>query len=347
MSGDELAQIILLITSFYLKHIRFVDVGKRTYPQVNYAMSLTIWKSKAEFIQSVSAFTGLSEQTVLAAIDFITVRRGDEAYFQEETTPFIPVFIQLGKDHLLSPVSSVFKNPLTNIRMLAEFRDKSATIEIRKHREEWMRNELYNLFEGHPYLCMRRPLKLRRGKQTATDIDAAVFDLATGELALFQLKWQDFNSNDVAKQRSRAKNFVDQIDAWTLATEAWLDDFGAEAILSEARLPAGTKVSRVLFFAIGRSGARFKSYGYAPTAGNLASCTWTQLVRLRHQNATSDNVLSRLHDAVQTERDSTVQLRPLPQTITVGGYQIVLENLWNEFITDETVEDSITDTRED
>jgi hypothetical protein len=48
VSGDELGRIIFLITSFYLKHIRFTEVGKRTFPQVNYAMSLTIWKSKAE-----------------------------------------------------------------------------------------------------------------------------------------------------------------------------------------------------------------------------------------------------------------------------------------------------------
>ena len=37
-----------------------------------------------------------------------------------------------------------------------------------------------------------------------TDIDAAVFDVTTGELGLFQLKWQDFSSSDVAKQRSKA-----------------------------------------------------------------------------------------------------------------------------------------------
>jgi hypothetical protein len=276
----------------------------------------------------------MPKDTILAAIDFITVRKGDAAYFQAETTPFIPVLIQLGEDHLLSPVSSVFKNPLTHIRMLAEFRDKTASIEIRRHREEWMRNELYGLFEDDPYLCMSRPLKLRRGKTVVTDIDAAVFDFSTGELALFQLKWQDFSSNDVGKQRSRAKNFTDQIDAWTLATEAWLDEFGAEEILREADLPAGTKVSRVLLFAVGRAGARFRSYGYEPDQKTVACCTWPQIERLKHQTAPSNNFLSRLYDAVRAEADDTVTLRPLPQTISVSGYDIVIENLWNEFVTD-------------
>jgi hypothetical protein len=37
--GNDLAAIGLLLTSLYLKHIRFVDVGKRKMPEANYPIT--------------------------------------------------------------------------------------------------------------------------------------------------------------------------------------------------------------------------------------------------------------------------------------------------------------------
>jgi hypothetical protein len=331
ISGKDLRTIVFLITSFYLKHIRFVDVAKTAFPEINYAMSLTIWQPREELIQSIVSFTSMPKPTVSAAIDMLTVKTGDEAYFQSEVTPLIPMLIKVADNYVLSPVSSMLRNPFHGIRMLYETRDKRASANLQAHREGWMTSELYNLFLGGRYLCMEGPTKLRRERNVVTDIDAAVFDTVSGELGLFQLKWQDFNSNDIAKQRSRARNFVEKVDGWARSVEDWITEFGDVALMRALRMRSVTGAAKVRLFAVGRSAARFQSYGFAHQVDSIASATWRQFARLRFEIGPSENVIRDLHDAIQAERSTPVLLKPIRQEMPLANYRIVFENLWNEF----------------
>src|SRR6185312_5272246 len=112
-------------------------------------------------------------------VDMLTVRSGDEIYFRDEVTPYIPMLIEVADNYLLSPVSSIFRNAFHGIRMLHELNDKKAAENLRAHRENWMIFELYNLFLGSRYIRMEGPTKLRRKGKVVTDIDAAIFDTVT------------------------------------------------------------------------------------------------------------------------------------------------------------------------
>ena len=74
ISAGDLTIIVFMTMSAYLKHIKFVDRGKAKYPEVNYPMSLTIWKSKAELVQSITDYIDLPSEMVAAAIDLMTVK---------------------------------------------------------------------------------------------------------------------------------------------------------------------------------------------------------------------------------------------------------------------------------
>ena len=331
ITGKDLRAVVFLVMSFHLKHIHFVDVAKSAFPEINYAMSLTIWKPREELIRSVVAVTGMEETTAAAAIDMATIQSGQESYFEQEVTPMLPMLIKISENYLLAPVSSIFRNPFLGIRMIHEKFDKRATDNLRKHREDWMISELYNLFLGLRYLQMEGPTRLRYGRKTVTDIDAAVFDTLTGELALFQLKWQDFSSNDVAKQRSRARNFVEKVDAWAKGVQDWIAASGATSLLATLRLRPAKAMSQVRLFAIGRSAARFQSYGFEPQEKAVASATWRQFVRLRYQIGPADNVLRDLHDAIRKESTVPLELKPLRQEFVFKEHTIVFENLFNEY----------------
>jgi hypothetical protein len=240
--------------------MRFVDVAKKAFPEVNYAMSLTVWTPREELVQSIASFTGMERSIISKAFDLITVESGHESYFEQEVTPLLPMLIKITDDYVLEPVSSVFRNPFPGIRMLHETFDVRAADSLRKHRENWMISDLYSLFLGLRYRRMEGPTLLRIGGNAITDIDAAVLDMTTGELALFQLKWQDFNSNDVAKQRSRAKNFVEKVDAWAKGVQGWISASGVASLSPTLRLGQPSPISQVHLFAIGRSSARFQSY---------------------------------------------------------------------------------------
>lgn len=341
VEGRDLSMIVFLTISFYLKHLRLVDHGKRKFPDVNYAMSLTIWKSREEYVASLADFLNMPLAKVSAAVDLMTVRPKDFDFFASDPTTYIPMLIEVSSSHLLAPISSVFRNPFHGIRMLHEFRNPKDQSSISRPREKWMMSDLYHLFAGNRYRLMDNPTRLSRGGEIVTDIDAAVLDVLTGEIALFQLKWQDFNSNDVRRQSSRAKNFVEKVDAWASRTEQWIAEFGLSSLLQALRIsvPASTPPSSFRLFALGRSAARFRSYGFVPKNVSVAACSWRQFIKLRYKIGPADRVISELHAKIQTEHTKQVQPVPVEQELSIGGYRIVFENLYNGFEDSEEVID--------
>jgi hypothetical protein len=260
--GRDVALVGLLLTSLYLKHIHLVSVAQKKIDAVNIPMSLTIWKPESELAKSLSDFTGLEESVVKAAVNLFTVRHSQSKYFLAEPTPWIPMLIEVSEGYLLSPVSSIFRNPFHGVRMMNEWQSNGPSASVSDAREEWMRDELYYLFLGSRYHLVEGSTRLRRAGTTVTDIDAAILDWTTGELALFQLKWQDFNTTDVGSQRSKAKNFVTRVDQWVRQVESWIGEFGRDALCRGLRLnsEASRRISEVRLFAIGQSPPTKRAY---------------------------------------------------------------------------------------
>jgi hypothetical protein len=331
ISGGTLAAIGMLLISFYVKHIRLVEIGKRKIRDANYAMSLTIWKEESELKNSLTEFTGLAQDEVTTALDCFTVRPEDAPYFLQEKTAFIPMRIEISEGYVLAPVSSVFRNPFEGHRKLQEHRLKGLDIAIREPREAWMRSELWHLFLGTRYEIVDRSVVLKRDGNAITDIDAAIFDRTTGELGLFQLKWQDFKTNDIRQQRSKAKNFVDEVDCWAAKTKQWLAEFSSGALAQHLQLKTTrfVSISSIRLFAMGRSASRFQSYGYTQKSEDVAVCNWAQFVRLRYQVGPVQNVLQSLHNRIVAENAYPIEVQRLPHKIIAAGQEILFEDLWN------------------
>lgn len=331
-SGGLLTTVVHVLMSFYTKHIMFVEEAIKLHPGVNQHMSLTIWKTRADLITSLLTATEASEEEVSAALDLITVRADDAAYFLTEQAPGIPLVIELCNGYLLTPVSGVFRNPFNAIRMLRESTSAAIRNALREHREEWMAEDLYALFEGPRFQRVSGQTKLRRDGQIVTDIDAAIFDNATGELVLFQLKWQDFTSSSVRTQRSKAKNFSDQVQDWAEKVRSWINQFGVAALCRALKIkpPDGTEPRIVRLIAIGRSNARFRSYGYN-TAGNMLVLPWPQFARLRLAIGPGQDFFKLLTQAVISENAVPVERKPLPYVLERHGLQVTFRDIWSGF----------------
>ena len=331
LDGADVAAVALMLISFYLKHIWFVGVGSKRLEGINYCMSLTIWKKPEDLVDSIAGFTGISVERVKAALKAVLVTKDDAGYFSHEGTPFMPLLLEISDGYWLAPVSSIFRNPLQAIRMLNEHRFPSIGPSIRAPREEWMISDLCGLFQGNRYQVVDTPTRLKRNNVTITDIDAAILDKTTGELALFQLKWQDFGSNLLRKIRSRAKNFVDQVSTWANHTDGWIEEFGEAELCRSLRLklPKGASLTGIRLFAIGKSNARFASYGYDLVNPKLAACNWDQFVRLRYEIGPADIVFSEIHARILSEKSRGLDRKPLPCSIEVGDMTVRFEDMWS------------------
>lgn len=333
-SGPTLAMVSAVIAGLHSKHIRFALLAMRRHKEISIPQSLTIWGPRQELEQSIVDFTGFDETEVKAALDTIVLRADEAAELAKHTTPFMPLLIDLGNGLLLRPISSMIKNPLLSVRMLHEWRDSQAKNQLSEPREEWMRSEIYALFQGSRYVCVPGNTKIRMDGRILTDLDGAIFDRTTGELAIFQMKWQDFFTNDIRQLRSKAANLTSEMDKWAEKVELWINQTDKKKITQALKLKLHGKqaITKIFLFGISYSAIRMKGYGYAFNHKKLAVATWPQFSRVRYEVGPAKQVFHELHQAVKREMTSSVKCKPIPVTISMAGEAIHFQNLWNTVV---------------
>jgi hypothetical protein len=245
----------------------------------------------------------------------------------------MPLLIGLGNGLVMRPVSSLARNPFLSIRSLVEQRDANAVNAFLKPREEWLRSDIYALFQGNRYECVNGSIKVRDKGRVITDLDAAIFDRVTGELALIQIKWQDYHTNDVRHLRSKARTLAREMDDWATRVTEWLRDKDAMSIAQNLRLNThkNRPFSSIYLFGISRSTARTQEYGYPTTNSLLALANWPQFYRVRSEVGPAKRVFYGMHRALRAEKNQVVNTRAMPVEVKVAGHSIRFEDLWAAF----------------
>ncbi len=336
LSGSDLTSIIVVLTFLHTKHIRFALLAMKDHPEISIPQSLTIWEPFEELVESAAEISNLDKNTVRCALNAITMQPSEASNLHKFTTPFVPLLISLGNGLVLRPVSSLIRNPFLSTITLQEWRDPTIKDKISTRREDWMRDEIYALFQGTRYRRVEGNIKIRDRGRVVTDIDAAIFDITSGELALFQIKWQDYFTNDVRILRSKARNLTREMDEWAEKVVSWIEQRGKNELIKTLRLKLrkGMSISSIYLFGISRSAARMRGYGFTTGNKNLAIANWPQFLRARYELGPVNRVFHQLFDTLRLEMHETIIAKPLPVTINVSGTSILFENMWNTF-TDE------------
>lgn len=187
------------------------------------------------------------------------------------------------------------------------------------------------MFYGHRYRCVDGNIKLREGSKVLTDIDATILDRTSGHLALFQLKWQDFFTNDVRELRSRASNLARELDLWAERVIGWLEKHSADEIAKSLRISPSKDgpIVAVWLFALSRTAARVHSYGFAAKHPNLAVANWPHFVRARRETGPVEGVFSKIHALLQSEATASVESHPIAAEWKIAGRVIHFDDLWS------------------
>lgn len=329
-TGQDLADAVALIMSMQLKHIMFVDAASQSF-DINYTMALTIWNHGDELAETLAAVMGAPLPVARRAVDLITVKPSDWPLYLDEGSPQLPHLVEISPGYRVRLPAANFRNPFTGIRMRHERSSDAATDAVRRHREQWMASDLYSLFQGTRYQCVDGQVLLRRNKAIVTDIDAAILDVTTGELAIFQLKWQDFATSAVQSQVSKARNYNREVDQWARKVDLWARQFGGAALCRNLRFktPPGFQPTAIHLFAIGRTRGRFRSYGFQTESKLVASASCAEFVNLRFEIGPASSVLGALHSAILAPDSGNVHLIAHSHTLTSFGETVVFNNIWN------------------
>ena len=330
VSANDVTRVVHLLVSSRLKHLQLVASGKRRWPDINYWMSLSVWKPKGEVVALLSGASGIDPIIVSIIVDMLTLKKNSAPDLSSDVDPVVPLFIKISDMYLLEPVAVLFLNPFDVAQRINA--DQKTRQAIMVHREGVMVANVNGLFQGTRYDRIDAPVRLRQKGRILTDIDAAVLDRTTGDLALFQLKWQDFKGATTRQTISRAKNFVEQVKKWTKNTTTWISSIETEELLKALRLriPNGIKDVNVHLFVIGQMGARFASYGQKVEDPSVAVATWPQFVRLRYEVDPVSSVFSSLHSAIAAESTGKASIRSMPFDLESCGTVVKFENLWNK-----------------
>lgn len=330
-SGIDLLQVATLILSMFLKHVAFGSLAPRHFPDISFAESFTTWKSKDELVQSICELTGHSRSKVSAIMSAFTVTLEDLPRLAKESTPLLPMFIDLGNGLLLRPISSLLRNPLSAFQTISQWRHSSTRNAISASREAWFRSDLYGVFGGNRYSCVPGNIVLRKSGKRLTDIDAAVFDKTNGELALFQLKWQDYSTNDIRELRSKTSNLASEVDNWAASVLEWIKENSPEDVAQalRLRLKGPQRITSLFLFAVSRNISRTHGYGFPVTSPYLTITSWPQFLRIRTQIGPSPRVISKMHEVHRAEEEFvSANVTPHPVSIDLPGLRLRFENFW-------------------
>jgi hypothetical protein len=320
-ASDVLAVAVLLV-SLHLKHIRFCAVAKSIFAEISLAQSLSIWTKRGELVESISALSNdnISVRLVEDILDLLIFKHEDASQLSNYSPLFIPLLIDMGGDMLLRPVSSVAGNPVETIKAMLHWRIPNTRNLLAAPRENWFREDIYAMFRGTRYVCVPGNIKLRLEGKILTDVDAAVFDRTTGELGLFQLKWQDYATPNKKELRSRARNLSAEMDAWAEAVYMWIKRNSVMNVVKTFRLPLEQQFPKCIYlFGVSRRVARTGGYGAVARHGSIALCNFAQLSIARTELGPAVSVLGALHERLFKEMDVEATFAPLPARFVVSG----------------------------
>ena len=332
ITGADLAGVGAALISLHAKHFGCVVTAKKLFPEVSVAQSLTIWGPRDALEQSISTMSGSTEPMVRAVFNAVAMTSAQSKKLAEHSTPLIPLLFDLGNGFILRPVSCLTRNPFTAARTQHQWLDPRTEHAVAADREEWLRQHLYGMFGGNRYICFPGNLKLRRAGAVLTDIDAIIYDRLTGDVGIFQLKWQDYSTNDVRQLRSKAANLSAELVDWSGKVKSWIEENGMSALDKSLRLKQKRReaVRGVLLFAISKSSIRTQGYGIKTEAPDLAMAVWPQFVRARMEIGPTGRSMRDVHARLLEEHARVPNVHPLPASLRVAGATLHIHDLWNQ-----------------
>lgn len=329
---SEVLKITLLIVSLHLKHIHFCVVASKKYPEISLPQSLSIWTTRQELVESIFALSdeNLTTELISKVLDIITLREGDAVNLYNHPRVFIPLLIDMGDGMLLRPVSSVARNPFETIKAMMHWRFPNATNLLAAPREDWLRTEIYGMFRGNRYFCVPGNVKLRSEGKILTDVDGAIFDVTTGELALLQLKWQDYSLANEKELRSRAKNLSSEMDVWAEKVYKWIHKSSVLDVAKSFKIPLNRSYPKSIYlFGVSRSVARTQGYGAIAEHGAVALCNLGQFSLARMEIGPVQSVLGAMHERLFSEMDALTNFQTLPtEFLAIDDFTINLPDFF-------------------
>lgn len=237
-----------------------------------------------------------------------------------------PPLIQYGLRDVLVPIWGNLAHPYLFMLNELRWRFERDWFSRVNERERLFRDELYGLFNDDRFVTAPTNIRLKVAGTEITDIDAVVFDRISGELALFQLKCQDFFAGSLRERESRKSNILETGNQWIERVTNWVANTSPQELSRTFRVKNSDAISAVRLFMVGRNFAFFSGKG-SPDL-RAAWGMWYQILRRSKEISRAKNPLGGLWRHLQ--KDAPIRKAPPKieaQRFSLGGVTIEIDAL--------------------
>ncbi len=237
-----------------------------------------------------------------------------------------PFYVDVGGGWLLLPLFGGLLNPVCGLVRTLRLRHTRDWDKAVDGREVYFREDLKNHFGEPRFHVPDHGMTLRREDGShITDVDAAILDRQTGDLALVQLKWPDIHGMSPKERESRRLNLL-KANEWVDRVSSWVDGRSARRIAKALGMPDGASESKPpTLMVIPRYAARFTLNDHLDERACWVA--WPEVVRMRTENKEAEAPLFDLHRDFKSGGSLASYSRPEDFTYKLRGLDVLVSAL--------------------
>ncbi len=256
---SQYVEVLAALSGRAQKHIAYAAILRARHRSVHIRNLLTTYCPVQDFVESLAGYLDAGRKEIAEILKSFTLNGENlEVHTAGASTTWAPV-VQASAETLILPVYGLDINPYLFLLTDLRFRHEADWFRLANNREARWIAELNDLFTESGWCTYPRNLRLREGGKEVTDIDFAVYDQASNELALFQLKWQHPVGMDNRGRRSAGRNLVDESNRWVETVDSWLQRNGVGALMQRFGFRSAVSPA-VQLFVLGRYHAHLTGF---------------------------------------------------------------------------------------
>lgn len=265
---NEYLGVLAALSGRAQKHLCFAAMMKRRHPNLLLRNILTTYSDYREFVVLLARHLDADSLHVQKLLSSLTLEpHNKDAHLRSSDTAWAPA-VRCNTNNILLPLYGLEINPF--LFLLSDLRSRYPAdwfAAANKREDRWIA-ELRSIFPPARWRTSIKPIAIRDGKRSLTDLDFVAYDTRSNEFAIFQLKWQQPVGMDNRARRSAGKNLVTEGNKWVETVSAWLGQAGVGELARRMDIQCKPGATTHLFV-LARYNAHFAGY-----AGKDIRATW-------------------------------------------------------------------------
>lgn len=321
MHYADLVHSLVDFAGYAIKHLYCARIMLQSHDRLIFENLLSCFFDEDDIIKLIGDNRTCSAEIADAILKIISLSPDTLEYYQNGQARSAP-FIKVSSHQYVQSIRGLLDDPfsfmLYNLRKVYS-RNWDHNVNLR---EQYFRSQLYELFDGNKFRCIKSPIIIKQHGKVVTDIDAAVIDMSSGEIGLFQLKWQDPTEYSPFALLSKRSNYNEQTESWIKSVTTWLDENTEAQIANLLGLKAKfLNKENVKLFVLGRKHGNYS--GNRRPKSNCVWCQWYQLLQISaHLQSSKNLTVGNLYKLIEQTTPFSRNISEPTNKFVIGKYHI-------------------------